>query len=431
MGDSGSMYLGFTLSGITLLGSREMASDIFFVLLVPAAMMGLPIFDTTLVTIMRTLEGRPLSQGGRDHLSHRLVAVGLSERQSVLVLYVLAACFGSLGLVARIAGVWLSLLLAGVYLAIAVLFGAFLAQVRMYNPVQFAEQSERLRNRPVVNGMIMFKRELGEAALDFVLVCVAYLGAFVLHYGFPESGRARTRSVRGDAGHAVRVAGVGAAGQDAPAAGVPGVPRDVALSRHLRPDDACQSHVAQQRHPGHRSAHRGARRDHPAVGAGDRLPAVHVPAARLARVCSPRSTTPSCDSRAAGSRACSSSAPATSASWCCARSCARGRPRIDAIGFLDPDPATRNRTVHSVRVLGTTDDLASVADSTTSTWWCWRWRRSTPIWPNVLRSAARRWVCPRWPRRRSCRCTSPDCRCCPHRTSSRSSLVEPGGTPTR
>src|SRR5205823_9232519 len=106
MGDSGSMYLGFTLSGITLLGSREMASDIFFVLLVPAAMMGLPIFDTTLVTIVRTLEGRPLSQGGRDHLSHRLVAVGLSERQAVLVLYVMAASFGSLGLIARAAGVW-------------------------------------------------------------------------------------------------------------------------------------------------------------------------------------------------------------------------------------------------------------------------------------------------------------------------------------
>lgn len=186
MGDSGSMYLGFTLSGITLLGTHEMASDVFFVLLVPVAMMGLPIMDTTLVTIVRTLEGRPLSQGGRDHLSHRLVAVGLSERQAVLVLYVLAASFGSLGLIARVMGVWLSLLLAGVYLAIAVLFGAFLAQVRLYNPVEFAERSATLRNRPVVNGMIMFKRELGEASLDFVLVCVAYLGSFVLHYGFPN-----------------------------------------------------------------------------------------------------------------------------------------------------------------------------------------------------------------------------------------------------
>src|SRR5205085_2654325 len=140
----------------------------------------------TLVTIVRALEGRPLSQGGRDHLSHRLVAVGLTERQSVLVLYVLAASFGSLGLIARAAGVWLSLLLAGGIFIVAVLFGAFLAQVRLYNPVEFAERAAALANRPVVNGMIMFKRELGEAALDFVLVCVAYLGAFVLHYGFPN-----------------------------------------------------------------------------------------------------------------------------------------------------------------------------------------------------------------------------------------------------
>ena len=186
MGDSGSMYLGFTLSGITLIGTREMASDVFFVLLVPALMMGLPIMDTTLVTIVRALEGRPLAQGGRDHLSHRLVAVGLTERQSVLVLYVLAASFGSLGLIARAAGVWLSLLMAGVFFVAAVLLGAFLAQVRIYNPVQFAERSASLANRPVVNGMIMFKRELGEAALDFVLVCVSYLGAFILHYGFPN-----------------------------------------------------------------------------------------------------------------------------------------------------------------------------------------------------------------------------------------------------
>src|SRR5262249_42649648 len=99
--------------------------------------MGLPIFDTTLVTIMRTVEGRPLSQGGRDHLSHRLVAVGLSERQAVLILYVLAASFGSLGLIARSIGVWISLVMAGALLVLAVLFGAYLAQVRLYSPAQF------------------------------------------------------------------------------------------------------------------------------------------------------------------------------------------------------------------------------------------------------------------------------------------------------
>jgi UDP-GlcNAc:undecaprenyl-phosphate GlcNAc-1-phosphate transferase len=188
MGDSGSMFLGFMLSGIALLGTREMASDVFFVLLVPAAMMGLPIFDTTLVTIVRTLEGRPLSQGGRDHLSHRLVAMGLSERQAVLLLYVLAASFGSLGLIARSLGVWVSLTAAGVLLVVVVLFGAYLAQVRIFGPAQFAEAErlDRLANRPVVHGMVMFKRELGLVALDFALICLAYLGAFVLRFGLPN-----------------------------------------------------------------------------------------------------------------------------------------------------------------------------------------------------------------------------------------------------
>ena len=185
MGDSGSMYLGFTLSGIALLGTREMASDIFFVLLIPAAMMGLPIFDTTLVTIVRTLEGRPVSQGGRDHLSHRLVALGLSERQAVLLLYAFAASFGSLGLIARSVGVWASLAAAGALLVVVLLFGAYLAQVRIYSPSQFAkaEKTSVLAGRPIVNGMILFKRELALVGLDFILICVAYLGAYLLRFG--------------------------------------------------------------------------------------------------------------------------------------------------------------------------------------------------------------------------------------------------------
>lgn len=188
MGDSGSMFLGFTLAGITLLGSREMASDVFFVLLVPAAMMALPIFDTTLVTIIRTLEGRPLSEGGRDHVSHRLVALGLSERQAVILLYAVAAGFGSLGLVGRQVGMWASLAIGGALLVGAVLFGAFLAQVRLYAPGQAdqAERAARASGSPIVNGMIMYKREIGLAALDFGLICVAYLGAFLLRFGYKE-----------------------------------------------------------------------------------------------------------------------------------------------------------------------------------------------------------------------------------------------------
>jgi UDP-GlcNAc:undecaprenyl-phosphate GlcNAc-1-phosphate transferase len=362
MGDSGSMYLGFTLSGITLLGSSNMAPDILFVLLVPAAMMGLPIFDTTLVTIVRTLEGRPLSQGGRDHLSHRLVAVGLSERQSVLVLYVLAASFGSLGLVARFAGVWLSLLLAGAYLVITVLFGAFLAQVRIYNPLQFAERSAALADRPVVNGMIMFKRELGEAALDFVLVCVAYLGAFVLHYGFPNPA---------------------APGPD-PYAAIPGM-----LSASLAFVLVVKMLLLLVF-----QAYRGMWRY---LGIADLITLTKVTllssavlliglptlVSAVSHVIIPRSvlvidfllfTVLLIGSRVSFA-ALNDSFIRLQSRWqphvlivgagdlgeLVLRTIIRSRPAMyRPVGFLDPDPATRNRTLHSVRVLGTPDDLASI-----------------------------------------------------------------------
>ncbi|MBV9578722.1 MAG: hypothetical protein JO057_09045 [Chloroflexi bacterium] len=359
MGDSGSMYLGFTLAGITLMGTHEMASDIFFVLLVPVAMLGLPIMDTTLVTIMRTLEGRPLSQGGRDHLSHRLVAVGLSERQSVLVLYVLAASFGSLGLVARTMGVWLSLVLAGVYFVIAILFGAFLAQVRLYNPVQFAEQSERLSNRPVVNGMIMFKRELGEAALDAVLVCVAYLGAYVLHYGFPNpafpgpdpykeipgmlsaslalvllvkmSALLVFQAYRGmwrylGVPDLVTLAKVTLLASAILIIGLPIVVRGVIIPRSVLVIDFLLFTFL-------------------LLGSRVLFAALNDVNVRLQSRWQPRLLI----------------VGAGDLGELVLRAVLRARPAAyHAIGFLDPDPATRNRTLHSVRVLGTTDDLVSI-----------------------------------------------------------------------
>jgi FlaA1/EpsC-like NDP-sugar epimerase len=99
-----------------------------------------------------------------------------------------AASFGSLGLIARSVGVWASVATAGVLLVVAVLLGAYLGQVRIYGPAEFAraERSAELRGRAVVNGMIMFKREIGLAALDFVLICLAYIGAYVLRFGVPH-----------------------------------------------------------------------------------------------------------------------------------------------------------------------------------------------------------------------------------------------------
>ena len=81
MGDCGSMFIGFFLASSVLLnqiGGRS--RGIVSVLAVPALILFVPIFDTTFVTVLRKIWGRKASQGGRDHTSHRLVALGLSER---------------------------------------------------------------------------------------------------------------------------------------------------------------------------------------------------------------------------------------------------------------------------------------------------------------------------------------------------------------
>ncbi len=96
MGDCGSLFLGFFLGGLTLVPNKagNLGGDVLAVLAVPVLLLMIPIVDTTLVTISRKFHGRAVSQGGRDHTSHRLVALGLSERKAALVLWAPGGRFG-------------------------------------------------------------------------------------------------------------------------------------------------------------------------------------------------------------------------------------------------------------------------------------------------------------------------------------------------
>src|SRR5437764_306394 len=99
MGDAGSLLIGFSVGALTLTNGRGIAarSNLLTVVAVPVLVLLIPILDTTLVTLSRWFSGRPASQGGRDHSSHRLVAIGLSERRAVTLLWGLAAVGGALG----------------------------------------------------------------------------------------------------------------------------------------------------------------------------------------------------------------------------------------------------------------------------------------------------------------------------------------------
>ena len=98
MGDSGSQVLGFALAALGLLGSWKEAGTTVATLVLPLLVLAVPILDTALVTFVRLLEGRPVSQGGKDHTSHRLVYRGLSEKRAVILLAVIAAALGATSL---------------------------------------------------------------------------------------------------------------------------------------------------------------------------------------------------------------------------------------------------------------------------------------------------------------------------------------------
>ena len=94
MGDSGSQMLGFALAALGLAASWRVAGTTVATLMLPMLILAVPILDTTLVTVVRLLDGRPIYQGGRDHTSHRLVRYGLSERHAVALLALIALGLG-------------------------------------------------------------------------------------------------------------------------------------------------------------------------------------------------------------------------------------------------------------------------------------------------------------------------------------------------
>ena len=190
MGDSGSMFVGFLLASSVLVGQTGGRSrGILSILAVPVLILFVPIFDTTLVTVIRKLWGRKASQGGRDHTSHRLVALGLSERSAVLMIYAFAVCAGLLSLlVSRLADTMQSLALIGFFTAALAIVGVYLSKVKVYDET---EEDLATRNNAAFAFLInvSYKRRIFEVFLDAFLITFSYYAAYVLLYGpFETSG---------------------------------------------------------------------------------------------------------------------------------------------------------------------------------------------------------------------------------------------------
>ena len=182
MGDAGSLFLGAALSLLTVHANGQ-ASNILSLVAIPTCILLVPILDTTLVTVTRLLRGQPISQGGRDHASHRLVILGLSEPQAVLLLYVIATIAGASAVLIKGFSYSLSLVFLPLVLLSFTLFTAYLAQVEVVSEEE-GRKKQAQKKLTVLVATLTYKRRLLEVILDFFVIAFAYYLAFALRFEF-------------------------------------------------------------------------------------------------------------------------------------------------------------------------------------------------------------------------------------------------------
>lgn len=178
MGDCGSLFIGFVLAVVTL-EVRGHSSQLFSVVFVPVLVLLIPIADMMLVTIARLREGRPISQGGRDHSSHRLVVLGLSEDRAVALLVSLAAIGGVAAIILDRLPNALALTLLPVVLVPLGIGAIYLGDLKI-RPVGEVRQADPTATPLWVN--ITSRRMLFEMLLDFLLFGFAYYLSYLIRF---------------------------------------------------------------------------------------------------------------------------------------------------------------------------------------------------------------------------------------------------------
>ena len=177
MGDCGSLCIGFIMAAITIMSTWRSATNLLFSICTPVCFLAIPIFDTLLVSFQRRLHGRPISMGGRDHTSHRLVVLGLSERKTVLLLMVISLCCGLSGAFFDRFGPLGTIALFGALAVFMILFGLFLAEVRVYGTATLSMQ------KGLLGACLRFLHKHAlTMAVDAILLAVAYIVSYLLRF---------------------------------------------------------------------------------------------------------------------------------------------------------------------------------------------------------------------------------------------------------
>ncbi|KGR90068.1 UDP-phosphate N-acetylglucosaminyl 1-phosphate transferase [Ureibacillus massiliensis 4400831 = CIP 108448 = CCUG 49529] len=119
MGDTGALFLGFMIAVLSLLGFKNITMVSF---IIPVIMLGVPISDTFFAIVRRVRNKQKWSDPDKSHLHHRLIDIGFSHRQTVLIIYGIAAMFGLFAIIFSMAKIWGAILLVTVILIALELF---------------------------------------------------------------------------------------------------------------------------------------------------------------------------------------------------------------------------------------------------------------------------------------------------------------------
>lgn len=133
MGDTGALFLGFMISVLSLLGYKNVT---FISFIVPVIILCVPISDTFFAILRRVINKKPLSAPDKSHLHHCLLRLGYTHRQTVLIIYAMAAFFGMTAVVFSQAKLWGGYLLIIVLVLLIELFAETVGLVgRDYRPL--------------------------------------------------------------------------------------------------------------------------------------------------------------------------------------------------------------------------------------------------------------------------------------------------------
>jgi UDP-GlcNAc:undecaprenyl-phosphate GlcNAc-1-phosphate transferase len=180
MGDCGSLFIGAVLAGASLMPVLQERTVFPWTSVLVVLILVVPLFDTGFVLVLRRFAGRSATRGGTDHVSHRLVSLGFSERSAVRILYLLAIIGGCIAWALVNGGIEQMFPLAALLAVVVTLIGIYLARVPAYNAQDFTAL-ESSSFAPLLKDLT-FRWHAGEVMLDLVLIAACYYFAYRLRF---------------------------------------------------------------------------------------------------------------------------------------------------------------------------------------------------------------------------------------------------------